>query len=133
MIVDWMEFVLGLATLILGTGWLFTWRAFRKKNMGEAVQAEASGWEAQQKVYQHTVEDLEKSCDFIRKDRDLLRKENEELRKENMELRKRIGTLEDKILDMQKDIARNGRRIEALVNKNKKGKSKGNNGNNQEE
>lgn len=118
----WMEFVLGLATLILGTGWLFTWRAFRKKNMGEAVQAEASGWEAQQHVYQHTIEDLEKSCDFIRKDRDLLRKENEELRKENAELCKRIGNLEDKILELQKDIARNGRRIEALVNKDKKKK-----------
>ena len=79
---------------------------------------------AQQHVYQHTIEDLEKSCDFIRKDRDLLRKENEELRKENMELRKRIGELEDKILELQKDIARNGRRIEALVNKEKKKKGK---------
>ena len=118
----WMEFVLGLATVVLGAGWLFTWRAFRKKSMGEAVQAEASGWEAQQQVYKRTIEDLENSCEFIRKDRDLLRKENEELRKENMELRKRIGDLENKILDMQKDIARNGRRIEALVNKDKKKK-----------
>lgn len=122
-----------IITLILGSGWFIYYKSNKKKAEGEAITAEASGWEAQQKVYQHTVEDLEKSCDFIRKDRDLLRKENEELRKENMELRKRIGTLEDKILDMQKDIARNGRRIEALVNKNKKGKSKGNNGNNQEE
>lgn len=39
-----------------------------------------------------------------------------------MELRKRIGNLEDKILDLQKDIARNGRRIEAIVNKEKKRK-----------
>lgn len=118
----WMEFILGLATLVLGTGWLFTWRAFKKKNMGEAVQAEASGWEAQQKVYQHTIEDLENSCNFIRQDRDLLRKENEELRRENMALRKRIGELEDKILELQKNVARNGRRIEAIVNKEKKRK-----------
>lgn len=120
----WMEFILGLATLILGTGWLFTWRAFKKKNMGEAVQAEASGWEAQQKVYQHTIEDLENSCNFIRQDRDLLRKENEELRRENTALRKRIGELEDKILELQKDVARNGRRIEAIINKEKKRKGK---------
>lgn len=116
----WMEFILGLATLVLGTGWLFTWRAFKKKNMGEAVQAEANGWEAQQKVYQHTIEDLENSCNFIRQDRDLLRKENEELRRENTALRKRIGELEDKILELQKDVARNGRRIEAIINKEKK-------------
>lgn len=120
----WMEFVLGIATLVLGTGWLFTYRAYKKRNEGEATQAEAGGWEAQQRVYQNTIADLEKSCEFIRNDRDLLRKENEELRKENMELRKRVGILEDKILDMQKEIARNGRRIEALVNKEKKKKEK---------
>lgn len=120
----WMEFILSISSLLLGTGWLFTWRAFKKKANGEAVQAEAIGWESQQKVYQNTIADLEKSCEFIRKDRDLLRKENEELRKENMELRKRVGTLEDKLLEMQKDIARNGRRIEALVNKDKKKKGK---------
>lgn len=116
----WFEFILGIASLVLGTGWLFTYRAYKRKSEGEASQAEAGGWEAQQKVYQNTIEDLEKSCNFIRADRDLLRKENEQLRKENMELRKRIGSLEDKILEMQKEIARNGRRIEALVNKGKK-------------
>lgn len=116
----WFEFILGIASLVLGTGWLFTYRAYKRKSEGEASQAEAGGWEAQQKVYQNTIEDLEKSCNFIRADRDLLRKENEQLRKENMELRKRIGGLEDKILEMQKEIARNGRRIEALVNKGKK-------------
>ena len=113
-----------IVTVILGGGWFIYYKSNKKKAEGEAVQSEASGWEAQQHVYQHTIEDLEKSCDFIRKDRDLLRKENEELRKENMELRKRIGGLEDKILELQKDIARNGRRIEAIVNKEKKRKRK---------
>ena len=121
----WLEFILGFATLILGTGWLFTYRAFKRKNMGEAVQAESEGWAKQQEVYQHTIDDLEKTCDFIRKDRDVLRKENEELRKENMELRKRIGELEEKILDIQRDVARNGRRIEVLINKNKGAKGNG--------
>ena len=107
-----------IVTIFLGGGWFIYYRANKKKAEGEAVQSEASGWEAQQHVYQHTIEDLEKSCEFIRKDRDLLRKENKELRK-------RIGELEDKILELQKDIARNGRRIEALVNKEKKKKGKG--------
>jgi chromosome segregation ATPase len=114
-----------IVTVILGGGWFIYYRANKKKAEGEAVQSEASGWEAQQHVYQHTIEDLEKSCDFIRKDRDLLRKENEELRKENMELRKRIGELEEKILDIQRDVARNGRRIEVLINKNKGAKGNG--------
>ena len=113
-----------IVTIFLGGGWFIYYKSNKKKAEAEATTAEASGWEAQQHVYQHTIEDLEKSCDFIRKDRDLLRKENEELRKENMELRKRIGSLEDKILELQKGIARNGRRIEALVNKDKKKKGK---------
>ena len=111
-----------IVTIFLGGGWFIYYKANKKKANGEAAQAEASGWEAQQKVYQHTIEDLENSCNFIRADRDLLRKENEELRKENMALRKRIGELEDKILELQKDVARNGRRIEAIVNKEKKRK-----------
>lgn len=113
-----------IITLFLGGGWFLHWRASRKKANGEATTAEANGWEAQQHVYQHTIEDLEKSCDFIRKDRDLLRRENEELRKENAELRKRVGSLEDEILELKKDIARNGRRIESLINKDKKKKNK---------
>ena len=123
--IDIYNIINTIVTVFVGGGWFIYYKSNKKKAEGEATSAEASGWEAQQKVYQHTIEDLEKSCDFIRKDRDLLRKENEELHKENMELRKRIGTLEDKILDMQKEIARNGRRIEALVNKEKKKNEKG--------
>lgn len=123
--IDIYNIINTIVTAFVGGGWFIYYKSNKKKADGEASEVEASGWEAQQKVYQHTIEDLEKSCDFIRKDRDLLRKENEELHKENMELRKRIGTLEDKILDMQKEIARNGRRIEALVNKEKKKNEKG--------
>lgn len=113
-----------IVTIFLGGGWFIYYKANKKKAEGEAVQSEASGWEAQQHVYQHTIEDLEKSCDFIRQDRDLLRKENEELRKENRELRKEVGDLKAQQEDMKRDIARMGRRIEALVSKDKKKKGK---------
>lgn len=110
----WLEFVLSVLTLVMGGGWIFTYHAYKKKNMGEAVQAEASGWEAQQNVYQNTIADLEKSCDFIRHDRDMLRKENEELRNENRALRDKINEFEKIINELKKDIARQGRRIESL-------------------
>lgn len=113
-----------IVTVFLGGGWFIYYKANKKKANGEATTAEANGWEAQQHVYQHTIEDLEKSCDFIRQDRDLLRKENEELRKENRELRKEVGDLKAQQEDMKRDIARMGRRIEALVNKDKKKKAK---------
>ena len=106
-----------IVTIFLGGGWFIYYKSNKRKAEGEATTAEASGWEAQQKVYQHTIEDLENSCNFIRSDRDLLRKENEELRRENMALRKRIGELEDKIVELQKDVARMGRRLVEIVYK----------------
>lgn len=111
-----------IVTIFLGGGWFIYYKANKKKANGEAAQAEASGWEAQQKVYQHTIEDLENSCNFIRADRDLLRKENEELRKENMELRKEVAELRKLVNELGDKVARQGRRIEAVVNKEKKRK-----------
>lgn len=111
-----------IVTIFLGGGWFIYYKANKKKANGEAAQAEASGWEAQQKVYQHTIEDLENSCNFIRSDRDLLRKENEELRRENMELRKEVAELRRIVNELGDKVARQGRRIEAVVNKEKKRK-----------
>lgn len=116
----WMEFVLGLLTLILGTGWLFTYRAHRKKSMGEAVQSEADGWLKQQEVYQRTIADLEKSCDFIRNDRNILREENAKLHQENVNLREKINDMENIILDLKKEVSRLGRRVDAMSEKKKK-------------
>ena len=114
LVMGWMEFALAIATLVFGGGWFVYYRANKMKAYGEA-------WESQQRVYQNTIADLEKSCEFIRNDRDLLRKENEELRKENRELRDKIKHLEGLILDIRRDMARQGRRIESLTNKTKKG------------
>lgn len=104
----WMEFILAIATLVFGGGWFVYYRANKMKAYGEA-------WESQQHVYQNTIEDLEKSCEFIRSDRDLLRKENEELRKENQELRNKINEHENIILDIKKEMARQGRRLDSIL------------------
>lgn len=110
---EWYTIISSIVTIILGGGWFVYYRANKMKAYGEA-------WESQQRVYQNTIADLEKSCEFIRNDRDLLRKENEELRKENKELRDKINQLESVILDIRKDMARQGRRIESLSNRTKK-------------
>lgn len=108
-----LEFILAIVTLLTGGGWFIYYRANKMK-------AYADAWESQQHVYQNTISDLEKSCEFIRNDRDLLRKENEELRKENKELREKVRELESMIIDIRRDMARQGRRIEALSNKTKR-------------
>lgn len=100
---SWMEFVLGLLTLVLGTGWLFTWRAHRKKNMGEAVQEEAKGWQEQQNTYRKTIEDLNGICDRIREDRDRVYEEKERQRKENEELRQNYAKMQKEIESMREN------------------------------
>ena len=65
---EWYTIISSIVTIILGGGWFVYYRANKMKAYGEA-------WESQQRVYQNTIADLEKSCEFIRNDRDLLRKE----------------------------------------------------------
>lgn len=101
-------------SVILGGGWFIHYRANKRKANGEATQSEADGWAKQQEVYQRTIADLEKSCEFIRNDRDELRKENSELKVENRELKNKVNELENLIYDLRKEVSRLGRRVEAL-------------------
>lgn len=120
-----MEFTLAIASLVMGGGWLFTYRAFKRKNDGEAAQAEADGWKAQQDVYQQTIADLKESCEYIRQDRNLLREENRKLLLENSHLREKINDMERQISELKEAIARQGRKIEALDDgKKRNGKAK---------
>ena len=89
-----MEFVLAIATLVLGTGWLFTYRAYKRKNEGEATQAEADGWNKVQEVV------MEKNKDLV---------------KLNDELRQRYVSMENQIMELKKELARQEQKIEALT------------------
>lgn len=111
----WMDFTLAIATLIMGGGWIFTYRAYKRKNEGEATQAEADGWKAQQDVYQQTINDLKESCAYIRNDRNLLRDENKELRAENNRLREKFNDLENQINDLRKELAKQERKLECVL------------------
>ena len=103
----WMEFVLGLLTLILGTGWLFTYRAYRRKADGEATQAETEGWKGMQELYQKTIADFDGYCEDMRKERSILKTENNEMRE-------KYKQMDDEILSLKRQISRQGRKIEAL-------------------
>jgi uncharacterized protein YPO0396 len=103
----WMEFVLGLLTLILGTGWLFTYGAYRRKANGEAAQSEADGWKAMQDLYQQTIEDFKVYSEDMRKERTALKNENNDMRE-------KYKKLDDEILLLKKQLSRQGRKLEAL-------------------
>ena len=108
-----------ILSLIFGGGWFVYYKANKKKANGEATQAEAEGWKAQQEVYQSTIADLKESCEYIRNDRNLLREENRKLREENNILREKINEMEASIFDLQNQVARQGRKLEAMYNERK--------------
>ena len=112
---NWFEFALALVTLIAGGGWFVTYKAYRRKQDGEATQSEAEGWKSIQDVYQQTIEDLKRYTEDIRNDRNHLKEDRDNLRKENNEIRAKYLLMEDQILNLRKDLARMGRRLEVLL------------------
>lgn len=104
---NWMEFVLGLLTLVLGTGWLFTWRSHRREASGKATQAEAGGWAAMQALYEKTIADFDGYSELMRKERQVLISENNELR-ENYK------KIEADMINVKRQLARQGRKLEAI-------------------
>lgn len=119
---DWLSIVTTVLAAVLGGGWFIYYKANKLKALGEASQAQAEGWAAQQKVYENTIDDLKESCEYIRQDRNLLREENRQLREENNVLREKINELEAQIYELQNAVARQGRQIEALNKAQKKDK-----------
>ena len=121
----WMEFVLALATLILGTGWLFTYRAHKrqenakaKQEEANAKQIEADAFKSMQDAYQQMHEDVLNRLKEVCDERDHYKDERDEERKANAELRKKYTELDERMtkLDLQykRDISRLGRRLDCL-------------------
>lgn len=121
----WMEFVLSVATLILGTGWLFTWRAHKRQENAKAMQEEASAkqveaeaFKSMQDAYQQMHDDLLKRLDEVCGERDAYKDERDEERRANKEMREKYVELENRMTQMdlqyKKDISRLGRRIDVL-------------------
>lgn len=114
---DWSGFILGLLGLVAGGGltWLFTINAAKRKANGEATQVEVDAWKSMQDVYQQTIADLNKYCEDIRVDRTHLREDRDLLRQSNDELQSKLQAMEDEILDLKRTVAKQGRKIEALL------------------
>ena len=122
---EWMEFILSIATLVLGTGWLFTYRAHKRQENAKADQEEATAnhgkadaFKSMQDAYQQMHEDVLSRLKEVCDERDHYKDERDEERKTNTELRKKYTELDERMtrLDLQykRDISRLGRRIDVL-------------------
>ena len=111
----WIETILSLLTLLAGGGWFVTYRAYKRDAEGRATQSEAEGWAKMQEVYQKHIEDISEITDKVREERDMEIERNEKLRHEYEEMRTKYNELEDQILDLRKELARQGRKLEVIL------------------
>lgn len=105
---EFLNWILGILTIIAGGGWFINWRANKRKSNGEATQSEAEGWKAMQDLYQQTIEDFKVYSEDMRTERAVLKKENSEMRE-------KYKAYDDEILEMKKQLARQERKIEAIT------------------
>lgn len=113
---EWLNSISDILSIVFG-GTLIsivTWKFARRKAAAEALKAEADAKQAEaeakkaeieaaqekQEYYQRMVDDIAKDRDYYKNDRD--------------EQRKRQDEMEEQMRNLQRDVARNGRMVEAL-------------------
>lgn len=111
-----LDTVIAILSLLIGGGGgaFFTWRYQAKKAKAEACSAEASAAKELQDVYQQLINDVKADRDEQKAYIGELKEDRKHLRGERDELRQRQDSLEQVVRDLQRDVARNGRIVEAM-------------------
>lgn len=97
-----------------GLGWLFSWTYSRRKEKAEAESAEAAATKELQDIYQQLVADVKQDRDEQKSYINELKEDRQHLRQERDDLRNHIDNLDNKVRSLERDVARNGRMVEAM-------------------
>lgn len=97
-----------------GGGAFFTWRYMRRKAKAEAQTEEVNMAKAVQDAYQQMLADKETDLEDRKKVIQELREERDHYKNDRNELRDRVGKMEDTVLELKREVARNGRMVEAM-------------------
>lgn len=97
-VIQWI--VMPVITLICGGGWFINYQA-------KKVHAEAEGWKGMQDLYQQTINDFKVYSEDMRTERQVLKTEN-------AELRERYKRIDDEMINIKRQLARQGRKLEAI-------------------
>ena len=97
-----------------GGGAFFTWRYMRRKAKAEAQTEEVNMAKAVQDAYQQMLADKETDLEDRKKVVQELREERDHYKNDRNELRERVGKMEDTVLELKREVARNGRMVESM-------------------
>ena len=111
-----IDTVISLLGLFIGGGGgaFFTWRWMRRKAKAEAQTEEVNMAKAVQDAYQQMLQDKETDLEDRKKVIAELREERDHYKNDRNELRDRVGNMEDTVLELKREVARNGRMVESM-------------------
>lgn len=111
-----IDTIISLAGLFIGGGGgaFFTWRYMRRKAKAEAQTEEVNMAKAVQDAYQQMLQDKETDLEDRKKVIQELREERDHYKNDRNELRDRVGKMEDTVLELKREVARNGRMVESM-------------------
>ena len=111
-----IDTIISLAGLFIGGGGgaFFTWRYMRRKAKAEAQTEEVNMAKAVQDAYQQMLQDTETDLEDRKKVIAELREERDHDKNDRNELRDRVGKMEDTVLELKREVARNGRMVESM-------------------
>ena len=111
-----IDTIISLAGLFIGGGGgaFFTWRYMRRKAKAEAQTEEVNMAKAVQDAYQQMLQDKETDLEDRKKVIAELREERDHYKNDRNELRDRVGKMEDTVLELKREVARNGRMVESM-------------------
>ena len=111
-----LEAIISFLGLFIGGGGgaFFTWRYMRRKAKAEAQTEEVNMAKAVQDAYQQMLQDKETDLEDRKKVIAELREERDHYKNDRNELRDRVGKMEDTVLELKREVARNGRMVESM-------------------
>lgn len=108
-----LDAIISLIGLFVGGGGgaFFMWKYQRKKAKAEAETAEVDAAKELQDMYQQMLADAKADREDRKTQIDELRQERDHYKNDRNELRDRLDKTDEKIRDLQFEVARNGRQI----------------------
>ena len=111
-----LEAIISLVGLITGggAGAFFTWKWQQRKAKAEAETAEVDAAKELQDMYQQMLADAKSDREDRKAQMQDLRQERDHYKNDRNELRDRLDKMDEKMRDLQLEVARNGRQIEMM-------------------
>ena len=111
-----LEAIISLIGLFVGGGGgaFFMWKYQKRKAKAEAEEAEVDMAQKVQETYERILQAKDKEVEDNHRLIGELRMDRDHYKNDRNELREQVGRMQDEILYMKREIARNGRMVEGL-------------------